>query len=104
QPADRRAAVSVELDQQAELRQLRRSKTAGDLRKGDARDRPGKAEAADVPVRQARHGHRGAQAGAAVVVSDRAVSVLCEGLEDQLEPLSEPGSGKHLAGQVARGE
>src|SRR5206468_7053989 len=73
----------------------------GDLRKGLARNRPGEAEAADVPVRQARHGYRGAQAGAALVVPDRAVPVIRQGLEDQLEPLPEPGSGEHLAGQIA---
>ena len=37
---------------------------------------------------------------AAVVVPDRAVPVLCQGLEDQPEPLRQPGSGDGLARQM----
>ena len=37
---------------------------------------------------------RGAHDSAAVVVPDRAAPVLCEGLEDQPEPLRQPGPGE----------
>src|SRR5436853_6205278 len=97
QPADRRAALSVELGQQAELRQLRRPEGTGTLRKSLARDRSGKTKTGDVSIRQARHGYRGAQARAALVVPDRPLPVLRERLEDQPGPLSEPGSREHLA-------
>jgi ABC-type transport system substrate-binding protein len=102
QPADRRAALPLQLDQQAELRQLRGSEGTRHLRQSLPRDRSGQAEAANVPVRQARHGYRGAQTRAALVAPDRAVSRLCERLENQPQPLHQPGSGEHLAGQISR--
>jgi len=56
-----------------------------------------KAARSDVPVRQTRHGRRGACRVLDVVVSDRAVPVLHARLEDRIEPLPEPGSVDDLA-------
>ena len=58
---------------------------------------PAETARGDVPVRQARDGYPGSQAYDGVVVPDRAIPILRQRLEDQPEPLHQPGSGDDLA-------
>ena len=53
---------------------------------------------ADAPVRKARARYRGARILPAVALPHRAISQLREGLEDQPEPLRQPGPRDDLAG------
>ena len=61
---------------------------------------PAKQRAADARVREIRARHQAHAIMTAVVVPDRAVPVLCQGLEDQPEPFRQPGSGDGLARQI----
>ena len=64
------------------------------------------AEAAGADARSSRNtcSTPGARDLPAVVVPDGALPVLCQGLEDQPEPLPQPGSGDCLARQIASRE
>ena len=62
---------------------------------------PAKQRALMREFEKLRARHQAHEIMTAVVVPDRALPVLREGLEDQPEPLHQPGSGDGLARQVA---
>ena len=60
---------------------------------------PGEAAGADAPVRKTRAGRPGPHDLGIVVAPDRAVPVLCQGLQDRPDPFHQPGPGDDLARQ-----
>ena len=63
---------------------------------------PTEAARADARVRKARARYPGARDLIAVVVPDRPLPLVCQGLEDQPEPLHQPGFGDDMARQIGR--
>ena len=72
------------------------------LRQDAARDRPGKQRELMRQFEKYVLDDQAHMICGVVVVPDRAVPVLREGLEDQPEALHQPGSGDHLARQIER--
>src|SRR5947209_6022273 len=83
---------------------LRRRRGPGrdrDLSKDAARSRSSETAALDARIREICHRHPSARIAADLLVSDRSVPVICEGLEDQPQPLCQSGPRHDLARQIA---
>ena len=100
QSAARRAEGTAGLGFGRELWRLRGPESRRDLRQDAARDRPRKTEGADAEIREAQSRHRGAPGFSGLVEPHRAVSCLCQRLENRAEPPREPGSRDDLARQM----
>src|SRR5262249_50113172 len=100
EPAHGHRQVPAALGLRRELRQLRRPEGGCPLSGDPPRDRFRQAASDDPRVRKVHSRHPGAHADDAVVESHHSRPVVCEGLEDQPEPLPQSGLGQRVARQV----
>jgi peptide/nickel transport system substrate-binding protein len=97
-PAARHGEVPAEGGLHRELRQLRGQEADRALQQDAGGDRREEAADPDAAVREAHPRHRGAHVHDAVVEPHHPAPVVREGLEDQPEPLPQPGPRERLAG------
>src|SRR6516164_10176439 len=100
QPADRRPSLPAELDLQRELWLLRRSARGRSIRQDAARDRLSQAARFDARFRKIRARYPGPRHLGIVVVPNRALPVIRQGMEYQPGPLHKPRPRDGLARQI----